>query len=90
MAVVKALSMNPLGFWTNAEADKILAVINPEAEQQGLRYGKMVATTDGRVTLDAYCLYHEWPVHPDDACEMCLEGVVGTAFQVGYIPKRFR
>jgi hypothetical protein len=90
---VQPFSIDPRGTWSPRQAKAVLDVIGPEAEQRGLGFEMLDVTTfqmpAPRVMLQAYCLEHEWPVLLDEACEMCLRGLKGTAQERRYTPVRF-
>lgn len=78
MVPVEPLSVDPSGEWSTRQAQAVLAIIQPQAERNGLRFRMVDVSTfsrRNRCILVARCLVHDVPVVEGHACAMCLRKV---------------
>lgn len=75
--VYEQLTIDPRGEWSPAQAQRVLAIINPQAAAHGLVFNVLDITTmqhaARRLLLVAYCIEHGVAVALDDVCRECVK-----------------
>jgi len=73
------LTVDPRGEWSRVQAERVLAIINPQAAMYGLRFKMVDVTVFGmpaqRFILAAHCVEHEEHVAPGKLCASCQQYV---------------
>jgi hypothetical protein len=72
----RGLSVDISGYWTHAQVQAVLKIVQLEAKQMGLEITPVDVTPMGseipRFLLIAYCLHHHVAVALNEVCIVCV------------------